>query len=193
MSEQKKVKASEKLSLLEKQSLTTARRVGEMELILYNVSRENEILKDALQLVHEKLDAVVSLSNEGKTLTDENINGQVVLIKEQDLKNKVDQMIEQGAIIEVDKVSDQSFIVSRELSKDGVVVNPRLQFMMSRLVPELQGKFLGKSKGELYVGDEDKLDIEIAEIYDFVEQKLDPSEDLPIEEGLSEEANSEEN
>ena len=87
--EAKKPKASERLSALEstvvsveRMSQNTAKRSGELELIIFNLSRENEILKDALQLVHEKLDGVVGLISDGKELSSENINEQIVLQKE---------------------------------------------------------------------------------------------------------------
>jgi len=185
--EQKKVKASEKLSMLEEKYMVVGRRVGEMELILYNISRENEILKDALQLIHEKLEAVISLSNDGAVLTSDNINDKVTSLKEQDLKNKVDQMLEKGAIETTEEIGENSFVVSRELNKEGQVINPRLQFLTSRLSEELQSKFVGKRAGDLVVGEEDRLDIEIAEIYNFVEQKLDPKEELPSEEASQDE------
>ena len=189
--EQKKVKATEKLALLEQKYLATARRVGEMELILYNISRENDILKNALQLVHEKLDAVINLANEGKALSQENINEKVVLLKEQELKNKVDQMLEQGAIEAVEEVGENSLVVSREVDDDGKVVNPRLQFITGRLNEESLKHFLGKKSGDLVKMEEGKLGIEIAEIYNFVEQKLDPNNELPEESQESQEESAE--
>ena len=183
--EEKLQKSKEKLENLTEQSMATARRVGEMELILYNIARENEILKDALQLLHEKLDAVITLQNRGLPLNDSNINEAVVEMKENSLKERVTEMLQQGSIRPVEVVGEDSLIVSRELSKEGKVENPRLQFLVGRLVDELKTKFVGKKVGELIQGEENKLDIEIMEIYDLVPRnlgKVDANNDLPLEE-----------
>jgi uncharacterized coiled-coil protein SlyX len=179
MSEVKKPKASDRLAALEsafakQEELlnNTARRVGELEMINFNTARENEVLKDALQLLYEKLEAVVSLTNSGLALTDDNINEAVVKLKEQSLKEKVDLMVENNQIEATDVVGEDSLIVSRELTKEGEVENPRLQFLVGRLIPELKDKFLDKKVGDLVEGEENKLDIEIMEIYNFVQQPL---------------------
>lgn len=182
--EEKLQKSKEKLENLTEQSLITARRVGEMELILYNIARENEILKDALQLLHEKLDAVITLQNRGLPLNDDNINEAVVEMKENSLKERVTEMLQQGSIEPVDTVGEDSLIVSRELSKEGKVENPRLQFLVGRLVDELRSKFVGKKVGDLIQGEENKLDIEIMEIYNLIPKslgKIDADNDLPLE------------
>ena len=195
--EQKKPKAGERLDALEvafsqqSEMLTaTARRVGEMEIIMYNISRENEMLKDALQLTHEKLDAVITLQNEGQPLSTDNINAKVTEMKELALKQKIDDMVENGNIEPVDTVEENSLIVSRELSKEGELVNPRLQFMVGRLVEELKSKFVGKKAGDMVEGEGDKLNIEILEIYKVVEQQIPAQQE--VEEGTEETTSSEE-
>jgi hypothetical protein len=191
--EERLQKSKEKLEAVSEQTLTTARRVGEMELIVYNLSRENEILKDALQLLHEKLDAVITLQNRGLTLSDDNINQIVVELKENELKQRVTTMIERGTIKASEVVGEDSLIVSRELSKEGKVENPRLQFLVGRLVDELKSKFVGKKVGDLIQGEDNKLDIEIMEVYDLVPQelgKIDQNEELPLEDGTNTEENT---
>ena len=172
MSEAKKVKASERLSAIESALVPTQRRVGELEMIVFNLSRENEILKDALQLLHEKLESVIALSNEGKSLSNNNINEKVVMLKEQALKDRVDDLVNAKQITAAEEVTDNSLVVARELNKNGTVENPRIQFLTSRLVEELQNKFIGKKVGELIKGEEDKLDLEIMEIYNVTINEL---------------------
>jgi hypothetical protein len=171
-SQSTKPKASERLSAIENALVPTQRRVGELEMVLFNLSRENEILKDALQLLHEKLESVIVLANEGKTLSNENINEKVVLLKEQALKDKVQDLVDAGQVKVAEEVTDNSLVVARELNKDGTVENPRIQFLTSRLIEELQNKFVGKKVGELVKGEEDKLDLEIMEIYDITINEL---------------------
>lgn len=170
--QQVKPKASERLSVIESALIPTQRRVGELEMIVFNLSRENEILKDALQLLHEKLESVVALVNEGRSLSNENINEKVVMLKEQALKDKVQNLVDAGQIKAAEEATDNSLIVARELNKDGTVENPRIQFLTSRLIEELQNKFVGKKVGELIKGDGNKLDLEIMEIYDITIDEL---------------------
>lgn len=184
MSEAKKIKASERLSAIENVLVPTQRRVGELEIILFNLSRENEILKDALQLLHEKLESVVALSNQGLPLTNENINEKIVLIKEQSLKDKVTKMVESGQLVSSEKITPDSFVVARELNKDGTVENPRIQFLVGRLVEELQNKFLEKQVGDLIKSEEEKLDLEIMEIYEVSTQQIDNKATENSEESL---------
>lgn len=169
--EDKKVKATEKLAALEQLTMSMARRVGELELILYTHSRESEILKEALQLINQKLDAVVMLSASGASLTDENINSAIVSMKEQELKSRVDAYVQEGRLIAIEEVGGESMIVGRELNESGVVENPRIQFLVGRLIDELKEKFVGKKVGDLIKGENGKLDIEIMEIYNIVEEK----------------------
>lgn len=170
--ETKKPKASEKLKALENQLMATARRTGEMELIIYNLSRENEILKDALQLLHDKQESVIALLREGQGLSDDNINNKVTDLKVAALKQKVDELVENEQIVVAQEIGDNSLVVSRELNQKGEVENPRLQFLTSRLVEELKTKFVGKKVGDLIENDGETLNIEIIEIYNFAEQKL---------------------
>ena len=170
--ETKKPKASEKLKALENQLMATARRTGEMELIIYNLSRENEILKDALQLLHDKQESVIALLREGQGLSDDNINNKVTDLKVAALKQKVDELVENGQVVAAQEIGDNSLVVSRELNQKGEVENPRLQFLTSRLVEELKTKFVGKKVGDLIENDGETLNIEIIEIYNFAEQKL---------------------
>jgi hypothetical protein len=172
MSEAKKVKASERLSAIESALVPTQRRVGELEMIVFNLSRENDILKDALQLLHEKLESVIALSNEGKSLSNNNINEKVVMLKEQALKDRVDDLVNAKQITAAEEVTDNSLVVARELNKNGTVENPRIQFLTSRLVEELQNKFIGKKVGDLIKGEENKLDLEIMEIYNVTINEL---------------------
>lgn len=180
MSEQKKMKASEKLKIIEDKLMQAQQRVGQLEMMVYNFSRESEVLKEATQLLHQKLDAVVNLVNSGGQLTENNINDAITKANADSLKTKTDQLVESGALKQVDEVTKDSFVVIRELDKDGKLVNPRLQFLLSRVVEEIQNKFVGKKVGDLVVGPEDKLDGEIMEIYDVVKEEQPP--EVPVKE-----------
>ena len=168
----KKPSAGERLSALERMLVPTVKRTGELEMLMFNISKENEILKDALQLLNDKQLAVISLANEGLALSDHNINEKIVKLKELDLKKRLELLVIEGHIEASNIITNNSFIVARELNKDGTVNNPRIQFMTARLIEDLQEKFLGKKIGDLLKGEENKLDMEIMEVYSFIEQEL---------------------
>lgn len=195
-SSKKKPKASERLDALEgyitriKDSLESlepvVRRVGELELLLFNLSRETEVLRDALQLIHEKQEVVIGLINDGKDLSLDNINEKAIELKALSLKDRVDQGLKEGKIIAVDEVTEKSLIISRELDQDGTVANPRLQFALEKLIPEIKEKFVGKKVGELVKTEDGKYDIEIMEIYDFVDQTEEATTEEASEESETE-------
>jgi hypothetical protein len=94
----------------------------------------------------------------------------MVKIKENSLKEKVDEMLERKMIKTTEEVGVDSFVVGRELSKEGKVENPRIQFLVNRLSEDFQKKLLGKKAGDL-ISEESKLDLEILQIYNFVENE----------------------
>lgn len=178
--EEKLQKSKEKLEALSGETLSLARRLGEMELIVFNLSRENHLLKQGLSLLNDKLDAIVNVQKESLTLTDENINGAMVKIKENSLKEKVEEMLSRNMIEKSESIELDSFVVGRELDKEGVVENPRIQFLISSLSDYFKEKLLGKKAGDL-ITDEDKLDLEIVEVYKVVadsQLKIDPQNEL---------------
>lgn len=187
--EEKLQKSKEKLESLSEQSLSMARRLGEMELIVFNLSRENHLLKQGLSMLNDKLDAIVNVQKESLTLTDDNINNAMVKIKENSLKEKVDEMLERNLIEKTEEIETDSFVVGRELNKDGGVENPRIQFLVESLSDHFKSKLLGKKAGDL-ASEDGKLDLEIMEVYKIVkryESQIDPQNELSSEEnGLTE-------
>lgn len=199
MGEEKKLKASERLSILETlvtELSSTLEAVGYesavSKMIIERMGQENAILKEALQLVHEKLDATILLQIEGSDLSEDNINKKIVSTKENLLDSRVKEQLELGSIVVAEEIGTNSFVVSRELNKDGSVENPRLQFLVKPLKEELQNKLIGLKVGELVVSDEeDKLNIEITEIYTILEEEsaeevVSETESLPEEREMTE-------
>lgn len=175
---EQKMKASEKLKLLEDRLFQAQKRVGQLELVVYNSSRTNDILKEALQLLDGKLNAVVSLIQSGGQLTEEQINGTIQQLKVESMQKQVNDAVEQGFLKPSEEVTLNSFVVIRELTKEGKLANPRLEFPMRELVEEVQNKFLGKKVGELVIGPPDKYDGEIVEIYEFATEPQQAQEEV---------------
>ena len=117
MEEQKKIKATERLSLLEESTVNvietvnaTTKRTGELELIIYNLSRESEILREALQLVHEKLDAVISLSG-NDNYSDENISQSMIDAKVEGMAAKVKEQLGLGNLEVIEEIGEELSLI----------------------------------------------------------------------------------
>jgi hypothetical protein len=138
-------------------------------LSLYNVSdnlaRDFMVLKDAVKLLNNKVNAIVQASAGGEELTDPVLDRIMVENNISELKEKVDNMVLQSVIAPETQVSENSFIVGSELDTDGTVKNPRVQFALKALSPELQGKIKGANVGDTLHLQDGKLDFKILESY----------------------------
>jgi hypothetical protein len=185
-------KPSEKLSALENGLLGTAKRVGELETLVYSLARENDMIRDAFSLLNQKMNSALELITEGLAPTDENINRKSVEMKVSNLTRLVEDFVADGRLSLSHEVTLNSFVVGRELKKDGTVANPRFQFPVKGLSEEDQLKIIGKKTGDLLEGPQDQensLSLEITEVYDIIEAKME----LSVESKNDSESSVEEN
>lgn len=129
-----------------------------------NMARDLTLVKDAIKLLGNKLDAVVKASARG-SLDDETIASIMVDNNVEELKNKVDTLISQGILVGEQSATATSFVVGREVDESGKVVNPRLQFTMAALQPEVREKLVGSMPGQTVTLQEGKLKFEVMEVY----------------------------
>lgn len=113
-----------------------------------NLASDVMTLKNALKLLDNKVNSIVKASAAGEPLTDAVLTRIMVENNVAELTQKVTNMVEQGFLIAEEQVSESSFIVARELTDKDEVINPRLQFALKALSPELQTKLLGVKVGE---------------------------------------------
>lgn len=138
---QKQPSAKERLDLLEQGSASLF-QLNDM------VVKDIETLKKAVQLINNKVDAITKASLAGEDLNDEVLNRIMIENNVQDLTNKVNALVQQGLLVSEEQVSDNAFVVGKEINPDGTVINPRLQFAIKALKPEMQAKILGSKIGE---------------------------------------------
>ncbi len=160
---------------------TASQRIDDMErglMALYqtadNMARDMMTIKEAIKLLGNKLDSVVKASNRGEALTDETIAKIMVENNVEELKEKVTNLVNQGVLVAAEEVGPNSFIVGRELAEDGTVQNPRMQFVVSALQPEVKDKFPGAKAGQILELQEGKWKFEIQEIYSIVTPEQAP-------------------
>lgn len=129
------------------------------------VSRDVLLIKEAIKLLANKVDAMANLNVQGEAMTDENINKIMIANNEKELKSKVDNYINQGVLESSDIVDDNSFVVGQELDADGKVVNPRIQFTVSSFNEESRAKLSGLKLGDMVDLEDNGLKMSITEIY----------------------------
>ena len=142
---------------------------------LDNVIKDLGIIKDAIKLLGNKVDSIVKASVNGEAINDSVIARIMMENNCEELANKVNVMVAQGVLATQEQVGDNSFIVGAELNDAGETVNPRLQFAIFALRPELREKLKGSKSGDVIVLEEGKLRFKVLESYAIVQ----PKEDAP--------------
>jgi hypothetical protein len=170
---------------MDNQKKSATQRLSELEtafMSLYgaadNMARDLMVIKEAIKLLGNKVDAMVKCLNKGKGLSDENIAAEMVENNVQELKSRVDNMLGQGVLVATDTVVDNTFVVGRELGDDGKIVNPRIQFLLSAVKPELQDKLKGAKVGDKVDTGEGKMPLEVLEVYTIATPKAPEQDEL---------------
>ena len=107
---------------------------------LDNVIKDLGTVKEAIKLLGNKVDSIVKASANGEQLSDAVLSRIMIENNCEELANKVKLMLAQGVIVPQEQVADQSFVVGAELNDAGETINPRLQFGLFALRPELREK-----------------------------------------------------
>lgn len=158
--------------------------------MMNNMAQDLAATKEAGNLLGMKTEAIIALLSSGSAVSNESVIASVQAQRAQRMADDVANLVAQGVLTATDTVSERSFIVARDLDKDGSgkVVNPRLQFVVSNLDEETRAKLVGKKTGELLT-EEGKNQLEILEIYAIGQKEATPaaesSEEAPSEEAAA--------
>jgi len=158
------------------------------------VAQDLNVAKEALKILGNKVSSIQAVAQRGEPLTDENVSKAMVENNVLDLKQKVDGLIAQGVLVSQDTVTNNSFVVGRELDEQGNAVNPRLQFALAALQPEVQDKIRDHKIGDIVDIQEGKLKFEVLEVYSIEAPKTEaPASETsaPAEQSAPAEASSE--
>mgnify|MGYP005844624215 CR=1 FL=1 len=169
-----------------KKQLTAAQRllgleqsVGALDQALHNQAQQLSMVRDALTLLNEKINAMIALMSLGQTVSDAAIDQYIEQKRVDDMRKKVQDLVDSGSLEKAEEVSDKSFLVVREMNGEtGTVINPRLQFAVSILNPESLQKMVGKKAGEsVKFVENNPAIIEIEEIYNVVLKGVEVAEE----------------
>lgn len=132
---------------------------------LDNVIKDLGTVKEAIKLLGNKVDSIVKASTNGEAISDAVLSRIMIENNCEELANKVKVMLAQGVIVAQEQVGDNSFIVGAELNDAGETINPRLQFGIFALRPELQEKLKGAKANDVISLEEGKLKFKVLETY----------------------------
>lgn len=189
--------AAERLNALEQNLNNLAQNVNQV------FNSNNERLGKQINILADELDrARQTIQNLGKRLNtmaelagkSDELNKAMLDAAVLDLKGKVDELVELGAIAlgEDQPITDKTFVVGREIDADGNEVNPRVQFATASMDKSLQDKLMGKKAGDIIEFEEGQPKFEITEVYLVQEVKKDFEEEASEEKSAEPTENTEE-
>lgn len=168
---QKQRSATERLNDLEQAMLNLYQTVD-------NMARDLLTIKDAIKLLGNKTSAIVTVAG----ISEDAVGAAMVANNVKDLGDKVADLVKQGFLSAEAVVTANSFVVGREQDDEGKVVNPRIQFTVAALDPEVQSKVIGHGTGEVISIAEGKLKLEILESYAIQAPTAPAAEEAPAAE-----------
>lgn len=162
-----KKSATERLTDLETAMTQVVQIIQPFEMF----ARDLHATKETLKLLNNKLDSLIKALNtsNGGAITDELLSKYMIENNVKELTDKVAKMVTDGVLAASDAVTSESFVVINEVSPNGDVVNPRMQFLVSALQhEEVRTKLTGSKVGDnLKVGDQGA-SINVLESYNVV-------------------------
>lgn len=156
-------------------TLTATERLQNLEMmvlsheqILNNVASQSALLYETVKAMVENNGAVERVLQKANIMTQEAKDKELEEIRLKLLKDKLTVLVDNGTLVPATVVTEKSFFVGREVSKETLaVVTPRLQFLVTSLDPEGQQVIIGKSVGDqIQFPVNDKILFEIEEVYD---------------------------
>jgi len=185
MSKTKKAASTTAAKTVAKSSVKSnaSQRIQALEDLVLNQDRKFNILADEIDglrslinALNKRLNAAIKAAEQGG-LSGEAVTRLIVEDNVKELEEKVTMLVEQGLIAksESGKIGEKSFIVGREISEEGNVVNLRIQFALPVIQDKtLKDKLLSSKLGDIMKPEkEGELSLEIMEVYEIVEQKVE--------------------
>jgi len=168
--------------------LTAAQRIEALENQLLGAGQNFQVLageidnlRQTVAALARRLNASIKAGEQGE-ISNDAVNQLLVEENTAELKGKVDFLLQQGVLEEAkeEAIHERSFVVGRELDEDKNVINPRIQFAIASINPDVKDLLLGKKVGEVVQNKDDGINLEVIEILDIaekVEKNLEESQE----------------
>lgn len=158
----------EKVELL---SDTLNQSLDAMRSIIIRVAQSANTIADLesrLQKVELRESALQQLLSKNGTIDLEALKQQAVDLNIEDMTRKVESMVKSGTFVVQEEVSDDSFIVFKELSKDGQEYSTRTQMAVANMANGDADKLRGRRIGDLVDMGENRTNVFIQQIFKIV-------------------------
>ena len=164
--------ASQKIEDLEKVVTMLYQSVGSLDgavKSLLGTQRDMVLVRDALQLLNKKTEAIIQSANPESGITTAAVSALVINMNIADLKAQVEGYVSRGNLVPTDEVTATSYLVCEEQDADGTVANPRIQFRLDSQDEVTQAALIGKKAGDTASFGEGKYTAKILEVYTLVD------------------------
>lgn len=134
---------------------------------------EIDRLRQTVVALNKRLNASIQAGENGG-ISNEAVNKIILADNVQELESKVKFLVDQGVMVRDDEaeITDKTFVVGREVDTLGTITNPRVQFAVNTVDPELKKQLHGKKAGNVVAYSESEDSLEITEVYKIVERKV---------------------
>ena len=166
-----KMTANEKLNFLTNQ-------LNRLNQVVNILGRENQELKLALTQLDKRVLAMLKAGDAG-VINSNAVKNIMVDDAASQMESTVAKFVEQGLLSrnDLEIIGEDSFIVGRELDKEGNVSNPRVQIIVKDADEKVRLALTGRKVGEIIESVLiDDLDLEILENYLIVNQEAKQEE-----------------
>lgn len=158
----KKLNAAQRLEALEKAMVLVDKTIHEL-------FKSVEGLRLAGKTLNNKVDSIISASSQGQQINDDVVNKIMTENNVQELKDRIEALKNSGQLSEGAEIGEMSLMVLREVDPDtNEVVNPRIQIAYQLLADSTKDLIKGKKAGDIVSMGEDKLNLEVLEVYEIV-------------------------
>lgn len=157
--------ASQKLEALENMFMA---QNNQIEILADEIDR----LRNQLVAVNKRLNSTIQAAEQG-AISNDAVNKVILADNMRELESKITFLVEQGVLVRNDEavIGEKNFVVGREIDTSGNVTNPRVQFSVNSIDPEVKKQMMGKKAGDVVAYSESEDSLEITEVYDIVEPK----------------------
>lgn len=173
------MKTAKKTSSLNK--ATALERITKLETSSQQVGMQIEVIADAIdnlrvmvEAIAKRLNATIKSAEEG-SISNDAVNQIITGENVKELEGKVNFLLSQKVLVRDDErvAGEKTFMVGRELSADKKVINPRTQFSVDSLDPELKSQILGHKVGDLIeLKDNNGNLLEVTEMYKIQDPRI---------------------
>jgi uncharacterized coiled-coil protein SlyX len=158
----KKLNAAQRLESLEKAMVL-------MDKTIHELYKSIEGLRLAGKTLSNKVDSIISASSQGQQVNDDVVNKIMTENNVQELKQRIESLKASGQLAQGEEINELSLMVLREVDPDtGEVANPRVQIAYQLLAESTKELLKGKKAGDVIAMGEDKLNLEVLEVYNIV-------------------------